>query len=216
MAEHLRQLYIDPAAVATHRVELSPPSGGYPWQRKEVDVESFLAGQVRRAEDDEMTAIMSQPQQAVPCIRWVGHQQDSGWGINRPVGGASAGRWVGHQQAVGGASTGQWVGRQQASGWGISRPVGGASTGQWVWHQQAGGWGISRQVCRCDSLGSWLRLYCSVGSWAYHQWAGHGWLLLQVDPAHPCPVRTREGPTPQVAGSSGRPGRGRIRRRGRV
>ena len=94
VAEHLRQLYIDPAAVATHRVELSPPSGGYPWQRKEVDVESFLAGQVRRAEDDEMTAIMSQPQQAVPCIRWVGHQQASGCGINRPVGGASAGRYV--------------------------------------------------------------------------------------------------------------------------
>ena len=69
VAEHLRQLYIDPAAVATHRVELSPPSGGYPWQRKEVDMGSFFAGQSRRTEDDEMTAIMSQPQQAVPCIR---------------------------------------------------------------------------------------------------------------------------------------------------
>ena len=72
MAEHLRQLYIDPAAVATHRVELSPPSGGYPWQRKEVDMGSFFAGQSRRAEDDEMTAIMSQPQQAVRGVRLGG------------------------------------------------------------------------------------------------------------------------------------------------
>ena len=68
MAEHLQQLYIDPA----HGAQLAP-RGFCPWwqgQQEDAAVGKFLTTR-SRTEDDEMTAIMSQPHQAVPYIRWV-------------------------------------------------------------------------------------------------------------------------------------------------
>ena len=77
MAEHLQQLYIDPAAVTAHAADLSPPYGGYPWwqgkerEGEEVAMGTCFAARSRRPEDDEMTAIMNHPHQAVPYIRWA-------------------------------------------------------------------------------------------------------------------------------------------------